>query len=231
MIMNIDQIIKEYLEKKQYDTRTEMCNLFEKNKSDKSLWHNYTTFYDKIFESYIDREINFFELGLGSNNSDVVGFMGKNARPGASLYAFRDYFKNANICGADIDDRVLFNDKGIWTFYVDQTDSDTIKDLWDNFEDTKFNIIIDDGLHDYDANIIFFENSIDILEDSGIYIIEDIDKSVVSKYEKYFEKIKDQYSYANIFTLPITQEWADYAPHPWKGRKNTFDNTLGIIIK
>ena len=97
--------------------------------------------------------------------------------------------------------------------------------------DTKFNIIIDDGLHDYDANIIFFENSIDILEDSGIYIIEDIDKSVVNKYEKYFEKLKDQYSYASILTLPITQQWADYAPHPWKGRKNTFDNTLGIIIK
>ena len=36
----------------------------------------------------------------------------------------------------------------------------------------KMDIIIDDGMHTYDANIVFFENSINFLVDKGFYIIE-----------------------------------------------------------
>lgn len=225
----MEVLIKNFLKNKEYDNRTNMCDLFERHKSDKSLWHNYTTFYDKIFSKYIGKNINFFELGIGSNNEDILGHMGANARPGASLYAFREYFKDANICGADIDDRILFDDENIWTFYVDQTNKKAIKNLWECFENTKFDIIIDDGLHTYDANITFLENSIHMLNDGGIYIIEDITKEELYKYHKYFEKTN--YSYVNILEIPMTQEWADYAPLPWKGKINIFDNTLGIIVK
>ena len=55
-----------------------------------------------------------------------------------------EYFKNANVCGADVDRRILFEDQGIWTFYVDQTNPKTIEELWNSFEDTKFDIIVDE---------------------------------------------------------------------------------------
>ena len=218
------------IDENKYDVRTDMCYLFESHRTDKSTWHNYTTVYTELFSKFIGKNINFFELGIGSNNEDIEGYMSKNARPGASLYAFKEYFKDANICGADIDDRILFEDEGIWTFYVDQTDSESVKTLWNCFEDTKFDIIIDDGLHDYDANITFFENSIEMLKDGGRYVIEDIKEEQKSKFVNYFSSL--DYSSSFILELPMTQEWADtHNQKDCKGVINTFDNNLGIIIK
>ena len=212
---------------KQYDVRTDMCYLFESHESDKSTWHNYTTVYNKLFSKFINKNINFFELGIG-------GFR----RVGASLYAFRDYFKNANIYGADIDDKLLFEDEGISTFYVDQTDSESVKTLWNSFsakafeedKDTRFDIIIDDGLHDYDANITFFENSIGMLKNGGIYIIEDITNKQKSKFVDYFSNLN--YTLSCILELPMTSEWANSHNQKFSiGKVNNFDNNLGIIIK
>jgi len=219
--------IEKFLNNKLYNVRTPMCEIFEKNKSDKSTFHNYTTLYNFLFSKYIKKKINFFEVGLGTNNLDVPSNMGPNGTPGASLYAFREYFKNANICGADIDDRILFEDDGIWTFYVDQTNPETIKKLWDCFENTEFDIIIDDGLHDYNANITFFENSFHMLKTGGIYIIEDILNSQKESFINYFSK-ENNYSYSNVFSIPIEQEWSD---KHYNGVSSKYDNTIAIIIK
>jgi SAM-dependent methyltransferase len=223
----MDKQIQGFLDKKLYNIRTSMCELFQKNKSDKSTFHNYTTLYNFLFSKYIGKEINFFEVGLGTNNLDVPSNMGLNGTPGASLYAFREYFKNANICGADVDNRILFQDDGIWTFYVDQTKPETIKELWSKFKNTKFDIIVDDGLHDYNANITFFENSIHILKPGGIYIIEDILNHQKQNFVNYFSK-ENNYSYCNVFSLPIDQEWSD---EYYGGVSSKYDNTLAIIIK
>jgi 23S rRNA U2552 (ribose-2'-O)-methylase RlmE/FtsJ len=101
--------------------------------------------------------------------------MGINYKPGSSLRVWKDYFKNAEIYGADLDKTILFNNEDkIHTFYVDQLDSGSIKKMWDNIGKTNFDIIIDDGLHTYDANLNFFLNSFDKLKKNGIYIIEDV---------------------------------------------------------
>ena len=52
--------------------------------------------------------------------------MGKYGKPGASVKAFRDFFSNANIYGADIDKEILFKEHKISTFYVDQTNINTL---------------------------------------------------------------------------------------------------------
>ena len=58
------------------------------------------------------------------------------------------------------------------TFYVDQTDPISIKDMFKNIGKKKFDIILEDGLHEYNANICFFENAINFLDNGGTYIIE-----------------------------------------------------------
>lgn len=224
--MNIDSRIEEFLNTKKYNNRTEMCQIFEKNKSDKSTFHNYTTFYNCIFSKFIGKNINFFELGLGTNNIDVPSNMGASGKPGASLYSFKEYFKNANICGADIDRRILFQDDGIWTFYVDQRNPKDIEYLWDNFEDTKFDIIIDDGLHEYSSNITFFENSIHMLKDGGIYIIEDILQHDKKSFMEYSLNLK--YRYAKVIDIPIEQEWSD---EYFSGVSSKYDNRIMIVVK
>lgn len=219
--MEIENLIKKFIRYKKYNKRTLMCELFKSNNSDKSTYHNYTTFYNCLFSQFIGKNINFFELGLGTNNTDTPSSMGKNGTPGASLYAFREYFENANIFGGDIDKRILFNDENIQTFYVDQRNSEDIKKLWNNFEDIKFDVIIDDGLHDYLANITFFENSIHMVKNGGIYIIEDVLEHQKEKFENYFSQ--QNYSYSAVFDIPIENNWSE--------KVASYDNKIVLIVK
>jgi hypothetical protein len=68
------------------------------------------------------------------------------------LRAFRDYFKKANIYGCDIDKKTLFKEKRIFTFQLDQTSKYNVKDKL-SLINKHFHIIIDDGLHTFEANI------------------------------------------------------------------------------
>lgn len=155
--------------------RTPLCEMMTRHGSDKgALWHNYTLFYHFIFRHHRHRIKNVFELGIGTNFADTPSNMGRNGCPGASLRAWRDYFPNANIVGADIDHRVLFSEERIVTHQVDQRDKESIDNLWRHFDDQSFDIMIDDGLHQIDANASFMRNSFWKLRPHGFYIIEDI---------------------------------------------------------
>lgn len=209
-----------------YNEPTPLCEIMGKNKSDKgdinitNSWHNYTTFYYSIFHSLRDNKLRIFELGLGTNNVSIPSNMGKNGRPGASLYGWRDFFPNSDIFGADIDSDILFNTNKIKTFYCDQRNPEIIKKLWDEPElDQDFDIIIDDGLHTFDANVCFFENSIHKLKQNGFFIIEDI----LQYQEKLFkDKIK---------------EWEDiYIGYSFTlikipSLRNPFDNNLLVVFR
>ena len=160
---------------------TPLCEIMGRHKSDKgninitSSWHNYTTFYYSIFKDLREKKLRIFELGLGTNNVNVPSNMGPNGIPGASLYGWSDFFPNSEIFGADIDSEILFNTNKIKTFYCDQTNPDIIKNMWvEPSLQKNFDIIIEDGLHKFDANVCFFENSIHKLNSNGYFIIEDI---------------------------------------------------------
>ena len=160
---------------------TRLCEIMGRNKSDKghidinNSWHNYTTFYYSIFNDIYDKTLRIFELGLGTNNTNIPSTMGINGRPGASLYGWSEFFPNSTIFGADIDSDILFNTDNIQTFYCDQTNPEIITKMWDEPDlQDNFDIIIEDGLHSFDANVCFFENSIHKLNLNGYYIIEDI---------------------------------------------------------
>jgi len=115
-----------------------------------------------------------FECGLGTNNPNLQSNMTVNGIPGASLRVWRDYFKNAQIYGADIDKDILFQEDRIKTYYVDQLNTRSIEIMWKEIGIQNFDIIIDDGLHTTDANINLFVNSFNKLKKNGIYIIEDV---------------------------------------------------------
>jgi len=160
---------------------TRLCEIMGRNESDKGnvditkSWHNYTVVYYSIFKDLWEKELRIFELGIGTTNTDIPCNMGKNGRPGASLYGWREFFVNSNIFGADIDKQILFTDTRIKTFFCDVTDVKSITSMWNNQDlSGKFDIIIDDGLHIFNHNITFFTNSIHKLSENGYYIIEDI---------------------------------------------------------
>jgi hypothetical protein len=123
--------------------------------------------------------------------------MGPDGKPGASLRAWRDFFPNAEIFGADIDRGILFQEDRIKTYYCDQGSPNDIKTLWDTPElQEEFDIIIEDGLHEVEHNVIFFENSIHKLKVGGVYIIEDL--YVPHDYVWYNILSEWKHKYSNI---------------------------------
>jgi hypothetical protein len=145
--------------------------------SDKSSKHNYHLLYGPILRTQDDIQ-NILEVGMGTNNTDVASNMGINGKPGASLRAFRDFCPQANIYGADIDKRILFADKNISTYFVDQTEPITVARL---FEEIKgdFNLIIDDGLHSPNANLAIMRFALPRLKKHGWFVVEDIANDAV----------------------------------------------------
>ena len=162
--------------------------------------HTYGDYYSRLFDHCVENFYNVFECGIGTNDTNIISNMGGNGRPGASLRAWRDYFPKANIYGADIDKKILFEEERIKTFYVDQMKRETIKNLWEQINIDNFDLIIEDGLHTFEAAINFFEMSINQLSNKGIYIIEDVQTSEFAQFVEYFELKKDTYSF-NLIVL------------------------------
>jgi hypothetical protein len=159
----------------QNDNVISLGNILENNKSDKSTTHNYHVFYSFIFNKLGENsKLNILEIGLGTNNPNIVSSMGIYGRPGASLYAFREYLPNSNIYGADIDKDILFESDRIKTSFVDQMDSNTFKELANKFGNIKYDVIIDDGLHSIGANLNTLLFALNNINENGWIIIEDI---------------------------------------------------------
>lgn len=192
---------------------TPLCHIMYKYGSDKgnidNLRHNYTTFYYNLFKNLSNNNLRIFELGLGTNNVNLPSNMGGNGKPGASLFGWREFFPNSFIFGADIDSGILFTDNRIRTFQCDQTDVQSIFNLWSNQDLLQpFDIIIEDGLHTFEANVCFFENSIHKLKNGGNYIIEDIVDIELPLFVQKIEEWKIKYPdlLFNLIVLPVNND-------------------------
>ena len=134
--------------------------------------------------------------------------------PGASLRVWKNFFSKAKIFGADIDPNTLFEEDRIKTFKVDQFDSKSINRMWKKVKIRDFDLIFDDGCHQFDGTINFFLNSINFLGPNGFYIIEDIFYKDKERFIQFFEKKKFNYFFVEL-----------------SSRNNLKDNNLLVIKK
>lgn len=221
-MMKLKALIQEYLEKKEYQKPTTLCALMKSMGSDKGdSCHNYTTFYAKLFKKLRNKYIKIFELGIGTNYLDVPSNMGAEGNPGASLYAWEKYFPKAEVYGADIDKRILFQTPIIKTFYCDQTDPLSIFKMFNHKDliDSYFDIMIDDGLHEFNANLNFLIYSIKKLRRNGIYIVEDLTAETEFAFEQIKPALQKKLSLQEIEIVTIPSE------------VNKFNNVLLVIIR
>ena len=197
---------------------TSLCEIMGNCGSDKGSlniehsWHNYTTFYYSIFKDLREKKLRVFELGLGTNNVNIPSNMGEGGTPGASLFGWSEFFFNSRIFGADIDTDILFNTDKIKTFYCDQRDPEIIKKMWNELDlQDNFDIIIEDGLHTFNANVTFFENSIHKLNPNGYFIIEDILNSEEYLFEPKIKEWESQYKDClfKLLKIPSSQNYID----------------------
>lgn len=175
--------------------------------------HSYTDLYYFLFSNQRKSIKKVFELGIGTNKvfNDKLK---RKSLPGASLRVWKEFFINAKIYGADIDENTLFQENRIKTFIVDQFSQKSIKGMWQKINLKEFDLIIDDGCHQFEGTINFFLNSIKFLSKSGFYIIEDIFHKDKEKYINFFCKKK-----FNFFFIELSSQ------------KNSKDNNILIIQK
>lgn len=201
--MDIDKALQEYTK----IDESPFCVLFDITHSDKgNRWHQYSRFYYTLLRQYRDESFNLFELGIGTNNVNIPSNMGEGGRPGASLHAWKLYFKKAEIYAADIDTNILDNtQERIHSYYCDQTNAESIQQLWahPDLANKQFTVLIDDGLHSPFANLNFLQYSIHKLKKGGIYIIEDIDPQYSHIFEQLVKQCKLSYPHLDCRFLHI----------------------------
>lgn len=146
--------------------------LYDYYGSDKAQ-HKYHLLYGSLFGER-DSITSVLEVGLGTNNLDVVSNMGVDGKPGASLRAFREFFPQARIFGADVDRRILFAEERIATFFVDQTDPGSFAGLAEAVGAIEFDLIVDDGLHSPNANLATVLFGLERLKAGAFLVVEDI---------------------------------------------------------
>lgn len=125
------------------------------NGTDKGSTHSYIEEYDKLISSFKYEKCNIMEIGVQS---------------GFCLKMWKEYFPNATIYGVDIIPEYLRPENRVITICSDSRDEKLIEILGDN----KFHLIIDDGSHRLDEQLIAFKNLSPLLVNGGIYVIEDI---------------------------------------------------------
>jgi hypothetical protein len=172
------------------ENTTELCDLFYKYKSDKcpKVYHTYSPVYYENLKNIKYNSLEVLEIGIGTNKL-MKPICGHEYSAGASLRAWRDFFKNSFIYGLDIDKNVLFEEERIKCFYTDQSKKEcllsTIEEIrkFKKNPKLKFDLIIDDGSHIIDHMILSFNVLKEFLNVGGFYIIEDIMKKDVDMFK------------------------------------------------
>ena len=199
--------------------RTELCDIMQRMGSDKGNTpnsHNYTTFYHNIFKDKRENKLNVFEMGLGTTNLNIPSNMGINGKPCASLYGWEEYFKNSNVYGGDIDGEICKHSP--FLHQCDMTNAFEVDSMFIKIGKT-MDIIIDDGLHDPNANKAFLDIAIKYLKKGGIYIIEDIQLPCCDLFD--LKEIYNKYNLTKIELLKI----------PSANYDNFKDNNIIYIIR
>ena len=165
---------------------TRFCELAINYRTDKApgiAGHSYTPIYDQLFASERDKVQAVLEIGIGPTiykNPRRV-FQGHPPNPfdpdlvqicGASLRTWAAYFPAARVYGIDIAENLLFETDRIKTSLCDQSDHAQLRKFASDHG--PFDIIIDDGSHLVDHQIISLFALFDSVRPGGYYLIEDV---------------------------------------------------------
>jgi hypothetical protein len=96
--------------------------------------------------------------------------MGAVGSPGTSVRAFRDFLPRSQILGADVDEATLFRESRIETATVDQFDRASFARMTEALGCSRFDVIIDHGLHAVDANLHTLRFALEALQPDGWFM-------------------------------------------------------------
>lgn len=168
-------------------------------------------------KAYLHKFCNFYEQNL---NKNVTKLYEIGVLDGASLQMWSEYYPNAQIIGFDIEDKSMLKlNSNVTVKYLDQGNITQLKDLANNSNNV--DIIIDDGSHFIDHQIMTFEILFNSLKTNGQYIIEDLHTSTLLHSGYHFNNNKGTLQYL----LDIMQQTQ---PVNYPGQINTQEVTANI---
>ena len=193
-----------------------ITTIFSNNNTDKKeSFHDYSRQYEKLLEDWREKNIKYLEIGV---------------KDGGSILAMREVFKNAEcIVGLDIVNtckKYENTDKNIYIEIGDATNKEFITNVINKYG--TFDIILDDGSHTNEDVIKSFELLFPLLNDNGLYIVEDtvcykskhyINPKYVNHLEYFFKYTKhlNQWRYDSDIGVK------DHCIDPFKILKKTTD--------
>jgi hypothetical protein len=151
-----------------FEENDELSALGMKFETDKSpLCHNYTRIYESYFRHIKKKPIKFLEIGIFQ---------------GSSVRMWEEYFPKADLHFIDITyEHMLLQPKRASLYLCDQSKKEDLEALIEKIGG-EFDVIIDDGGHYMDQQIISFETLFPHLKSGGLYVIEDLHTSYWEKY-------------------------------------------------
>ena len=174
MAINPKDLSKESLE---INSNIKLFQIYKNLKRESLKCDTYFQVYEEMFNKYVGKKITFVEVGV---------------LQGGSLFMWREYFgKNARIIGIDLHPNAKELEKHGFEIYIG---SQSDKNFWRNFYTKvgKIDILLDDGGHVNDQQIVTLSESVNNINDDGIIMTEDVHTS-------YFKKFGNpsKYSYIN----------------------------------
>jgi SAM-dependent methyltransferase len=188
--------------------------IFLKYDTDKNVYfHNYTRQYNSLLHNFREKPIKYLEIGVGK---------------GDSIKAFRETFKKSTCClGLDTDSRCKnYEDveNNVFVEIGDATDSNFIQQITTKYG--SFDVILDDGSHKNKDVIKSFELLFPLLNDNGLYIVEDTicyksKDYLVPNYENHLQYFFKYTHYLNQWRYDSREGTRDNCIDPFKIQKKT----------
>jgi hypothetical protein len=147
-----------------------LCEIAQSTGTDKLGF--YTPLYDLILQGRDIKKV--LEIGIGTTQCMTHV---PNYRPGASLRMWEQFFPKAEIFGVDIEPSVLVNEGRIRSQECDQSKrSDLI--MAAQWTGGNLDLVIDDGSHKSEHQVLSVVTLMPFLSPDGIYIIEDSSRNI-----------------------------------------------------
>ncbi len=177
----------------------QLYDYFENNQSNAiNKWLHYFDIYDRHFNKYINKEVTILEIGVFQ---------------GGSLKMWKEYFgSKVKIYAIDIFEKCKqFEEENVKVFIGSQSDRDFLRFIKEKIP--QVDILIDDGGHFMDQQIITFEELYPHIKPDGVYLCEDLHTSYWQRYGGGY-KNKDSF-------VEYSKKLIDFI-HAWHSEEENF---------
>lgn len=167
---------------------------FQKPHRVMNKWWHYFEVYHTFFQKYIDSDVRILEIGVYK---------------GGSLQMWKDYFgEKATVVGMDIDAKCKeYEEENIHICIGSQADRDFLVQVSEQWG--PFDIILDDGSHVVDHQILTFETLFPLLKEDGLFLCEDCHSSYSARYGGEYRKKDTFIEYSKDFADCVNSQFVN----------------------